>query len=86
MRNTIGLALAVFAALSISCNEPASRLRLATTTSVDNSGLLEAFSGWRRIVEQARSAGVPAIVVATHNVPALEGLPMNVVQLPRPRT
>jgi ABC-type multidrug transport system ATPase subunit len=43
----------------------------------------EGISSWRRIVEHALSAGFPSIVVATHNVAALEGLPMNVVQLPR---
>lgn len=42
MRHVIGLALALFAILTVSCTKPAARLRLATTTSVDNSGLLEA--------------------------------------------
>jgi ABC-type Mn2+/Zn2+ transport system ATPase subunit len=44
----------------------------------------EGISSWRGIVVQALSAGFPSIVVATHRLPALEGLPVNVVQLPRP--
>jgi ABC-type multidrug transport system ATPase subunit len=44
----------------------------------------EGISSWRSIVVQALSAGFPSIVVATHKLPALEGLPVNVVQLPRP--
>lgn len=42
MSKVIGAALAIVAALTLGCTEPAPRLRLATTTSVDNSGLLEA--------------------------------------------
>lgn len=42
MLHVIGLALALLAGVTVSCTEPAPRLRLATTTSVDNSGLLEA--------------------------------------------
>ena len=45
----------------------------------------EGISSWRRIVAQALSAGIPAIVIATHDVPAWDGLPLNVVQLPVPR-
>jgi ABC-type Mn2+/Zn2+ transport system ATPase subunit len=41
----------------------------------------EGISSWRRIVEQALSAGFPSIVVATHKLNALEGLPVNEVQL-----
>jgi ABC-type Mn2+/Zn2+ transport system ATPase subunit len=41
----------------------------------------EGISGWRGIVEQALSAGFPWIVVATHNISALQGLPLSVVQL-----
>jgi tungstate transport system substrate-binding protein len=41
VRLVIGLVLAVLATVTISCKEPAARLRLATTTSVDNSGLLQ---------------------------------------------
>jgi ABC-type Mn2+/Zn2+ transport system ATPase subunit len=36
---------------------------------------------WRRIVEQALSAGHPLIVIATHQLSSLEGLSMNVVSL-----
>lgn len=38
-------------------------------------------SSWRRIVEQALFAGYPSIVIATHQLSALEGLSMNVVSL-----
>ena len=38
---------------------------------------------WRRILEQALLAGRPSIVIATHQLAALEGLPLNVVALPR---
>jgi tungstate transport system substrate-binding protein len=41
VRNVIGLVLAVLAVATASCQETAPRLRLATTTSVDNSGLLQ---------------------------------------------
>jgi ABC-type Mn2+/Zn2+ transport system ATPase subunit len=44
----------------------------------------EGVSSWRGIVERALAAGCPSIVVATHMLSALEGLPVNVVQLPRP--
>jgi tungstate transport system substrate-binding protein len=40
VRNVIGIVLAVLAAAAAGC-APATRLRLATTTSVDNSGLLQ---------------------------------------------
>ena len=40
---------------------------------------------WRRIVEQALSTGSPAIVIATHQLSALEGLPFDVVQLEQHR-
>ena len=38
---------------------------------------------WRRILEQALLAGRPSIVIATHQLAALDGLPLNVVALPR---
>jgi tungstate transport system substrate-binding protein len=41
VRTIIRLALAVLASLAVGCAEPSRHLRLATTTSVDNSGLLE---------------------------------------------
>lgn len=41
----------------------------------------EGISSWRGIVEQALSSGLPSIVIATHQLSALEGLPLNVVQL-----
>lgn len=41
MRNVTGLVLAAVVALAVGCEEHSARLRLATTTSVDNSGLLE---------------------------------------------
>ena len=41
----------------------------------------EGMSSWRGIVEQALSAGLPSIVIATHQSSALEGLPLNVVRL-----
>ena len=41
VRNVVGLALAVLAVATVACKEAAPRLRLATTTSVDNSGLLQ---------------------------------------------
>jgi ABC-type multidrug transport system ATPase subunit len=43
----------------------------------------EGSTSWRRIVEQALSAGHPSIVIATHQLSALEGLLMNVVSLPQ---
>ena len=36
---------------------------------------------WRRIVEQALSAGRPSLVIATHQLGALNARPMNVVPL-----
>jgi ABC-type multidrug transport system ATPase subunit len=44
----------------------------------------EGISSWRGIVEQALAAGVPSIVVATHKLPGMEGLPVNRVQLTAP--
>jgi NitT/TauT family transport system ATP-binding protein len=41
----------------------------------------EGISSWRGIVEEALAAGFPSIVVATHNLSALQGLPLSVVQL-----
>jgi ABC-type multidrug transport system ATPase subunit len=41
----------------------------------------DGIGSWRRIIEQALSAGFPAIVVATHNLSVVEGLAVNVVQL-----
>jgi tungstate transport system substrate-binding protein len=43
VRNVIGFAfaVAVVAVIGVGCREPAPRLHLATTTSVDNSGLLD---------------------------------------------
>jgi ABC-type multidrug transport system ATPase subunit len=43
----------------------------------------EGVGSWRRAVEQAVAAGHPSIVIATHQVSALEGLPMHVVACPR---
>jgi ABC-type multidrug transport system ATPase subunit len=43
----------------------------------------EGISTWRRIVEQALSSGQPSIGIATHQLSALEGLPLNVVRLTR---
>ena len=42
-------------------------------------------SSWWGIVEQALSAGFPSIVVATHELPSLEGVPLTVVRLPAPQ-
>jgi ABC-type multidrug transport system ATPase subunit len=44
---------------------------------------VEGISSWRRLVEQALSAGRPAIVIATHTLSAVEGLPLNAVRLRR---
>jgi ABC-type multidrug transport system ATPase subunit len=44
---------------------------------------MEGVSSWRRIVEQALTAGHPLIVIATHQLSALDGLPLNVVSLDR---
>jgi ABC-type Mn2+/Zn2+ transport system ATPase subunit len=41
----------------------------------------EGVSSWHQIVEQALSARQPSIVIATHQLSALEGLPLNVVPL-----
>jgi ABC-type multidrug transport system ATPase subunit len=43
----------------------------------------EGVATWRRILEQALQAGRPSIVIATHELAALDGLPLNVVPLPR---
>jgi ABC-type multidrug transport system ATPase subunit len=43
----------------------------------------EGVATWRRILEQALQAGRPSIVIATHELAALEGLPLNEVPLPR---
>jgi ABC-type Mn2+/Zn2+ transport system ATPase subunit len=43
----------------------------------------EGISAWRGILQQALSAGHPAIVIATHQLSPTEGLPLNVVQLAR---
>jgi ABC-type Mn2+/Zn2+ transport system ATPase subunit len=40
----------------------------------------EGITRWRGIVEQALAAGFPSIVIATHQLSALEGLPVSVVQ------
>jgi ABC-type multidrug transport system ATPase subunit len=42
-------------------------------------------STWRWIVEQALAAGRPSILIATHQLGALDGLPLNVVPLVRDR-
>jgi ABC-type multidrug transport system ATPase subunit len=42
---------------------------------------MEGISVWRRIIEQALSAGHPSIVIATHQLSAVEGLPLNVVRI-----
>jgi ABC-type multidrug transport system ATPase subunit len=44
----------------------------------------EGIRSWRGIVEQALATGSPSIVIATHQVSALEGLPFDVVQLAKP--
>lgn len=41
----------------------------------------EGISSWRRVVEHALSAGHPSIVIATHQLSALDGLPLTVVAL-----
>jgi ABC-type Mn2+/Zn2+ transport system ATPase subunit len=41
----------------------------------------EGITSWRGIVEQGLATGLPLIVIATHELSALEGLPLNVVQL-----
>ncbi len=40
----------------------------------------EGITSWRGILEQALATGLPLIVIATHELSALEGLPLNVVQ------
>ena len=40
-------------------------------------------SSWRRIVEQALSVGDPLIVIATHQLSAVQGLPLSVVPVAR---
>jgi ABC-type multidrug transport system ATPase subunit len=47
---------------------------------------VEGISTWRRILEQALSAGQPSIGIATHQLSALEGLPFDIVQLTRHRS
>ena len=44
---------------------------------------MEGISSWRRIVEQALSVGRPWIVIATHQLSVVEGLPLNVVPVGR---
>jgi ABC-type Mn2+/Zn2+ transport system ATPase subunit len=44
----------------------------------------EGISSWRGIVEEALAAGFPSIVIATHQLSALEGLPIDVVPLTGP--
>jgi ABC-type multidrug transport system ATPase subunit len=44
----------------------------------------EGVRSWLGIVEQALATGFPSIVIATHQVSALEGLPFDVVQLAKP--
>jgi ABC-type multidrug transport system ATPase subunit len=46
----------------------------------------EGVACWRAIVEQALSAGHPLIVIATHQLSALEDLAMNVVSLARDKS
>lgn len=46
---------------------------------------VEGISSWRQIVEQALTAGHPSIVIATHQLSAVEGLPVNVVPIARER-
>jgi ABC-type lipoprotein export system ATPase subunit len=46
---------------------------------LDREGII----AWRGILQQALSAGHPAIVIATHQLSPTEGLPLNVVQLAR---
>jgi ABC-type Mn2+/Zn2+ transport system ATPase subunit len=43
----------------------------------------EGISSWRQIVEQALTAGYPSIVIATHQLSAVAGLPVNVVSVGR---
>jgi tungstate transport system substrate-binding protein len=67
VRNLIGAVLAVLATVTVSCTGSASRLRLATTTSVDNSGLLEAMlPGFRQ------QTGIDVQVLATGSGRALQ--------------
>ena len=44
---------------------------------------VEGISSWRQIVEQALTAGYPSIVIATHQLSAVAGLPVNVVPVAR---
>jgi ABC-type multidrug transport system ATPase subunit len=44
---------------------------------------VDGVSSWRRVVEQALSAGHPLIVIATHQLSALDGLLLNVVSVVR---
>ena len=46
----------------------------------------EGISSWRRIVEQALSAAQPSMVIATHQLSALEGLRLNVVPVARDKS
>ena len=43
----------------------------------------EGSTSWRQIVEQALTAGHPSIVIATHQLSAVEGLFVNVVPVAR---
>jgi ABC-type multidrug transport system ATPase subunit len=47
---------------------------------------VEGVSSWRRVVEQALSAGHPLIVIATHQLSALDGLLLNVVSVVRDKS
>ena len=46
---------------------------------------VEGIRSWRQIVEDALTAGHPSIVIATHQLSAVEGLPVNVVPMARDR-
>ena len=46
---------------------------------------VDGIRSWRQIVEHALAAGHPSIVIATHRLSAVEGLPVNVVPMARER-
>ncbi len=46
---------------------------------------VEGIRSWRQIVEHALTAGHPSIVIATHQLSAVDGLPVNVVPMARER-
>lgn len=48
---------------------------------LDQAGI----AGWRRIVERSVSDGDPLIVIATHRLSGLDGLPLQLVRLGRER-